>query len=93
MTVDITAPDAFGQSPLTRAYGIGRDAANAVLATSPDGDASAMPNLSGEWADSWTPGTLVGAACNCAPTSIPDDNWEALCDAFDDGVAEAWADR
>jgi hypothetical protein len=75
-----------------------------VLAMMQDGDPAAydylpaMPNLSGEWADSPTPRSLYERITGAdADQSVTDEEWQdispaidALADAYEDGVSDTF---
>jgi hypothetical protein len=68
-----------------------------ILAVLEEGDSEdvaeylpARPNLSGEWADDPTPGSLFRAITGRRPEEADDDVVDALCDAYERGVDETF---
>lgn len=67
-----------------------------VLAMFEDGDPQAfdylprMPNLSGEFADDLTPQRLYYEVTGASDDYEADESTEALCDAYEEGVAETF---
>lgn len=72
------------------AWQLGRDAAEAHRGLSESSRPDFRPDLSGEWADSPTPKSVVEAVTELSYENVNEEIIEAICNAWEEGANSAW---